>query len=702
MSQTQLLKFLKPVQKLSPETEELCASREDLCSALLALESAVVPEDVPSITELSDAFSDFAVKVSLIGQVKAGKTALTNALLGETDLLPSDVNPWTSVVTSMHINRIPPKGKRAIFKFFDATDWDDLVSDSGRIVKLARKAKLDSRVDELTSQIEELKARTEERLGRNFKMLLGNQHSFSSFQSDLVKRYVCLGEEDGSEEREGRFADLTKCADLYLENDNFNYPISIADTPGVNDPFLVREAATLDNLGNSDIFVVVLSAHQALSSVDLGLLRLLKSLHSNRLIVFVNRIDELQNPQEQICEIRSHISSVLEQQRLSGDIPIIFGSAAWADAAVRDGYEHLPGDSIGSLGKLVEAREASLDAGATDVENIENLTDVSGISALRAIIHRKAWDEVFDREISRQANRARQIADRSAMYLSQVSEGPKFQPDVSGIQNAVEQLDKGTAKIAATLSKAQKSSQDKIKMDMAAAYMSFIKKEKAALNNCLSTSGKVADWSPDTEGLRSELNGIYAEYTQETMRGVNSINAQLISLINEAYTSALGTAEGLRITPLTIPDVPIPLALMRTMSIDMRASSSLEWLRRKLDKAIYSEQLASIASADLRSTVHEICADAVEPYFEKTTQAFQDLLKDHRETISALARTGDASLQSKLKDLLEKGDDISSRLMTLNATSDILHALENASLEDTRVDLDAFVAAPDEPLEAAE
>ena len=44
--------------------------------------------------------------ITMIGQVKAGKTSLVNAMAGLPDLLPADVNPWTSVVTSLHLNPV--------------------------------------------------------------------------------------------------------------------------------------------------------------------------------------------------------------------------------------------------------------------------------------------------------------------------------------------------------------------------------------------------------------------------------------------------------------------------------------------------------------------------------------------------------------------------------------------------------------------
>ena len=330
----------------------------DLKTALRKLETAVIPEGVSRIESLNEQFDQFAARVSLIVQVKSGKTALANGLLGLNGLLPSDVNPWTSGATSMHVNIAHPKGKKAIFQFFSQDDWNTLVEDGGRIADLARKAKFDTKLSELTQQIKDMKRRTETRLGRDFEVLLGNQHSFSEYDTDLIKRYVCLGEEDMLAETEGRFADLTKSADLYLTSDDFGYPVTIAATPGVNDPFLIREAAPLDNLGTSHICVVVLSAHQALSTVDIGLMRIISSLKSEQIVVFVNRIDELSDPDPQIREIDAYIQGMLAQQNLPTGIPVIYGSALWAEAAIAGDLGVLTEDSVEALQNVGTARTA--------------------------------------------------------------------------------------------------------------------------------------------------------------------------------------------------------------------------------------------------------------------------------------------------------------------------------------------------------
>ena len=69
---------------------------------------------------------EFAAKVTLVGQVKAGKSALTNILAGQPGLMPSDVNPWTSVVTTISINTKPPASSSEEDILFSDIIWIQL------------------------------------------------------------------------------------------------------------------------------------------------------------------------------------------------------------------------------------------------------------------------------------------------------------------------------------------------------------------------------------------------------------------------------------------------------------------------------------------------------------------------------------------------------------------------------------------------
>ncbi len=135
----------EPVSPLGrPAFEELESYRASLGrirEALLELASDATPAlrtDLDRIVERIDAFEP---SVSLLGQVKAGKSTLLNALIGRPGFLPADVNPWTSVITNVHLNspRRPLK-TRALFRFFDALEWERLALTGGRLGEMARRA----------------------------------------------------------------------------------------------------------------------------------------------------------------------------------------------------------------------------------------------------------------------------------------------------------------------------------------------------------------------------------------------------------------------------------------------------------------------------------------------------------------------------------------------------------------------------------
>ena len=95
--------------------------------------------------------------VTMIGQVKAGKTSLVNAMVGLPDLLPADVNPWTSVVTSLHLTPYTtPEENRAKFRFFDMEEWSRLLDRGGRIGELASRAGAEEELEKVREQVQNL------------------------------------------------------------------------------------------------------------------------------------------------------------------------------------------------------------------------------------------------------------------------------------------------------------------------------------------------------------------------------------------------------------------------------------------------------------------------------------------------------------------------------------------------------------------
>jgi hypothetical protein len=212
--------------------------------------------------------ADLVCRIAVIGQVKAGKSSFVNALIGRPGLLPADVNPWTTAVTKLHFNCVnAPEGVAAAFKFFEHDEWKNIAEGGGRIRELTERLVPGFTPAALSRHLEGMRRRAESRLGREFPKLLGTTHTFPAFDHDLLERYVCAGpygealKPDGGP---GQYSDITKTADLYFKSNEFGFPTILIDTPGTNDPFLVRDEITRRSLDGADSHIVVLTAQQPL------------------------------------------------------------------------------------------------------------------------------------------------------------------------------------------------------------------------------------------------------------------------------------------------------------------------------------------------------------------------------------------------------------------------------------------------------
>ena len=98
-AQCQVRRGLEGLQDFATQAEKLRLS-------LLRLARIGDKETKKSALRLVHQLNALEPSVTMIGQVKSGKTSLVNAMIGMPGLLPADVNPWTSVVTSLHLS--PP------------------------------------------------------------------------------------------------------------------------------------------------------------------------------------------------------------------------------------------------------------------------------------------------------------------------------------------------------------------------------------------------------------------------------------------------------------------------------------------------------------------------------------------------------------------------------------------------------------------
>ena len=275
-------------------------------------------------------------RVAVIGQIKAGKSSFINAFVQKPDLLPTDVNPSTTAVTNLHFGSRREPENSAVFEFFDTREWEQLANGGGKLRELTERLVPGFQPDLLRRHVAVLKTRATSRLGPEFLDLLGRCHRFATLSPHIVRQYVCQGDSTGSigaNQTVGRYSDITKSADIYLPAGPFDYPVTVIDTPGTNDPFLVRDEITRCSLESADLYMVVLTARQALAPSDVALLRILRGLHKERIIIFLNRIDELPDIAKDTETVVASVRLRLRHEFPGADIPLIPGSALWGNCA---------------------------------------------------------------------------------------------------------------------------------------------------------------------------------------------------------------------------------------------------------------------------------------------------------------------------------------------------------------------------------
>src|SRR5215510_368951 len=317
-------------ERLETLRSELIACGRELRSMQALLQGSSFVDDALRMLDR------LACRVGVIGQVKAGKSSLINALMGKPRLLPTDVNPWTTAVTRIHFGLADaPPNVAAEFSFFAPDEWEQLSNGSGPIRELTQSLVPGFKVELLQKHVEEMRRRTTLRLGSTLDSLLGKKHVYSLLSPEDLERYICASLPDSATEQKGAYSDIIKTADLYFGKSEFSFPTTIIDTPGTNDPYLVRDETARRTLESAHLHIVVLTPQQALSTADVALLRILRGLNKDRIVVFLNRIDQLGDLVRDVPMIVQHVQEGLRRELPDADFPIVAGSAFWADAALR-------------------------------------------------------------------------------------------------------------------------------------------------------------------------------------------------------------------------------------------------------------------------------------------------------------------------------------------------------------------------------
>jgi len=620
---------------LTPLTEAITNAN----AAFERLSKGPNPHLAKRARQLRLALDAFEPSVTLVGQVKAGKTALTNVMAGSIDLLPSDVNPWTSVVTTLHLNsKNPPRKAKAVFSFFDHDEWSNLVARGGRMGELADRAGASEEMEKIQAQIDTMRAQTKARLGDSFEALLGKVHKYGYYDKELIERYVCMGDEDAPGDqmvnKQGRFADITKSAELYVDLPQLKSALILRDTPGVNDTFMVREQITLKSLRGSEICLVVLSANQALNTTDMALLRVIANFEKRQVILFVNRIDELAKPSEQIPEIRASIIETLKANNAAHDCQIIFGSAKWAEAALSGNLDGLSEESQMALLDWAEAQDhiATSDSNA-HTWIISGLPEL--MRAINSCILQGSGGRIIEKMRGQLKNLTAEI--KASKNLSSTQLGGTNTKQIQPLEMAAT-LDKLIADQEEKLGKVTAGLLADLQPRLQKVQASFVGRATNALIAHLDRYGEQDSWQYESTGLRLLLRSAYARFGVTAKQRVGTAYNEAAAEIERIYTDVLGiSVDGFKIVPPIAPRIPPPVVLGKTIALDLNGNWWKRWWQKRKGFAAFAKDYSNLIDAEVSSIIQELEETQVKEIFDTICGTLRGFLRDQREVLLRLS-----------------------------------------------------------------
>lgn len=613
--------------KIAPE---LKTELDFLHDTLKKIEETVDRKSRGRFRDLHDRLNGWAAKVAVIGQVKAGKSTFLNAFLRQDDFLPSDVNPWTSVVTNIRINIPGDPVSGAKFDFFDDSDWQEIVDGGSRIRKLTEQLLPGFDTELLRQQSEEMKNRAQNRLGKHYENLLGTSHEYDFLTPDLLQRYVCAGpgSDDGLEGQSlGRYAALTKVANAYMRMPEFQVPTIVTDTPGVNDPFLVRDEFTCRSLDKSDVFIVALSAHQPLTNVDIALIRILAKQDNKDVLIFVNRIDELDDYNNEVPRVLRDVERRLRLAIPDIDFKIVAGSAFMANVALRtdeeaaeareyldndelkafvhEKYGHVPTDQIDRL---------LLASGIDDVkrtlsEVIDNGVGKTQLAQLLGDIRAELNAAQFTTKQERQSSHAQvesiqgDIASEAAKELSE---------DIQAIATLHANLESNVETANGQIETLINNSWTTLESELLKRVDTFVESQQEVLQQVMNdgVNGKYRksleiDLAPLQQSIEAEVYEHFANSRSGTDNALNNCMQACRQLIKDKFDDP---AESISLADLPYEEFASTVLLAKkTLSINVISDRGWKfWSKAKvnIDKTIKAMRV--IASEELRPPMEKI------------------------------------------------------------------------------------------------
>ncbi len=627
------------------------------------------------IDEERERLRKWRARIAAIGQVKAGKSTYLGALVGHANFLPSEVNPWTSVITNLNFGHPDDPDRGGEFHFFAEEDWNRVIEGDTQTRELAEELLPGFSSEVLKQQVESMRARARERLGRFYGILLGRSHRYDHITRDILDRYVCAGGDTLTKKRDGQYSDITERADLYFPAGKFALPTVVTDTPGVNDPFLVRDEFTCRSLQQSDIFILMLSAHQAMSEVDLSLIRLISAHPGKRIIVFINRIDELESYASEAPEIIEDVSGRIQDADVDAPIDIIVGSANWATmvtvpdpdddavsaAAESDQMDKLlksyngkapvtPTERVRVASGLVRTEEA-LDLAIAQGSGAEHIRERQ--AALKSLVN--AMIAQFEVQRAELADASTIDADKGSLAAAVLGSLSSRADAAAGLRTELEEV---FERIKLSVAEVVDNAWGSIRRELDLVGTAFTEQQSAHLADVIESDAPGSlSYDFTTTNLRASLEAKATECHSASRHRLDQLLENSLKDVEQLTRTLLGDF-GLNFSLKELPhETVMPMVSTSTQTLTLELTSMRGWKfwsNTSLDKDEAIQALKKIIRAEFYPSIESMNEIAHEALVERAAEAIRRLETLCQATVESISARVDDLKRSSRSDFNER------------------------------------------------
>jgi hypothetical protein len=423
----------------------------------------------------------------------------------------------------------------------------------------------------------------------------------------------------------------------------------IRDTPGVNDTFMMREQITINAVRDSRSCIVVLSAHQALTTMDMALIRLIAHRQSREIIIFVNRIDELPDPATQVPEIHRSILETLEKNNAPPDIDIIYGSAHWANSVLEGKIDEMTDDSTESAINWTRAAFADKMSEWTAEQLVWH---ASGVPALLDALGQRMYEGPVREALQKSSRQALNLAQsldvvdqvrilESDGQLNRTMTPQQLDSELRRIElGAVEKLTHLTNNVCKDFTN---------RIDQS--YERFLDRATNSLIEHLQTNGEDATWHYSPLGLRMLLSSSYQVVLKKMHAIAAEVNNETAVHIADLYGKTFSiTVEGFKIETPVVSYIPPPINLGQTIALDLQVGWWKGWWQRRRGYKAFAQDFNKLIRAETDPIINDLKTIQIGLFRERTQSTLRDFLQEQRELLMSALASSEISMD-EMKEL---------------------------------------------------